>query len=177
MGTIKEPPPVYYFASVMFRGSVSPSDVDAHLAQFLGPICDRTDFARFTYSDYYAGEMGRDLMRYFLLFEPLRGREWLAEIKVVTNDVESAFARQGRRAVNVDPGYLALEQLVLATTKGYTHRIYLGKGIYADLTLTYHDGSYRPMEWTYPDYGSKEMITLFNGWRERYKRALKCQKA
>ena len=67
--------------------------------------------------------------------------------------------------------------MVLATTKGYAHRIYLGKGIFADLTLLYENGSYRALRWTYPDYGSDELIGLFNRWREHYKGMLRCQRA
>ena len=66
--------------------------------------------------------------------------------------------------------------MVLATTKGFAHRIYLGSGIFADLTLVYENGTYRGLEWTYPDYGN-ELIPLLNGWREHYKGLLRCQKA
>jgi hypothetical protein len=98
-------------------------------------------------------------------------------VKLQTNGVESCYAVEGRRSVNVDPGYIALEQIVLGTTKGYSHRIYLGHGIFADLTLVYENGTYRTLPWTYPDYGSKELISLFNGWREDYKRLSRCQRA
>ncbi len=177
MGTIKIPPSVCFFSSIMFRDSGILSPVKTELSQLLGPISDFTDPERFTHSDYYNEEMGENLMRCFLLFESLSSRENLAGIKLATNDLEHRYGREGRRSVNIDPGYLALEQVVLATTKGYTHRIYLGKGIFADLTLVYRDGSYRRLEWTYPDYGGAETISLFNEWRERYKRWLRCQKA
>ena len=79
--------------------------------------------------------------------------------------------------MNIDPGYVALEHMVLATTKGYSHRVYLGQGIFADLTLIYDNGTYRSLPWTYRDYGSNELISLFNLWRERYKRLLRCRRA
>jgi len=79
--------------------------------------------------------------------------------------------------VNIDPGYIALEHVILATTKGYAHRIYLKNGIYADLTLIYRDGTYRPLDWTYPDYAEKDTISLFNRWRDYYKKVMKCLKA
>jgi len=71
---------------------------------------------------------------------------------------------------------MALEHVVLATTKGYSHRIYLGEGIFADLTLLYENGTYRPLQWTYPDYGGDELIGLLNRWRERYKGLLRCRR-
>ncbi len=117
--------------------------------------------------------MGEGLRRYFLLFEPLLGREMLADIKLGANGIEHATRASESRArdggpVNVDPGYIALEHVVLGTTKGYSHRIYLGKGIFADLTLLYENGSYRRLKWTYPDYGSDQSISF----AERMERTL-----
>ena len=131
----------------------------------------------FTQSGYYDPEMGAGLMRRFLLFSPLFGRERLAEIKAATNTIEQAHARNGMRSVNIDPGYIALEQMVLGTTKALSHRIYQGQGIFADLTLIYENGTYRSLPWTYPDYRSEEIIALCNGWRQRYKESLRCRKA
>lgn len=177
MGTIKVPPPVQFFASIIFNDSGILSEVEAEVARRIGPIEDATDFMPFSESDYYAPEMGASLMRRFLLFCPLLGRESLAEIKAATNMIEEAHSHGGRRSVNIDPGYIALEQMVLGTTKAFSHRIYQGQGIFADLTLIYENGTYCSLPWTYPDYGGRELISLLNRWRERYKRTLRCQKA
>ena len=177
MGTIKLPPPVQFFASIIFNDSGILSDVEAEVAARIGSIEERTDFMPFTQSGYYDPEMGAGLMRRFLLFSPLLERERLAEIKAATNMIEQAHSREGRRSVNIDPGYIALEQMVLGTTKGFSHRIYQGQGIFADLTLIYENGTYCGLPWTYPDYGGKELISLLNRWRERYKGRLRCQKA
>ncbi|MGD0228779.1 MAG: DUF4416 family protein [Syntrophorhabdales bacterium] len=177
MGTIKFPPPVQFFASIIFADSCILSGVEEELTRVIGPIGERTDVMAFSQSDYYCPEMGGGLRRYFLLFEPLLDRDMLAPVKLATNGVEHLRSNDGRRAVNVDPGYLALEHVVLGTTKGYSHRIYLGRGIFADLTLLFENGSYRAMKWTYPDYGSGPVIRLMNGWREHYKRVLRCQGA
>jgi hypothetical protein len=177
MGAIASPPPVWFFASVIFADPAALSGVDDALADLVGPIAERTEVFPFRQSDYYRPEMGGGLGRYLLLFEPLLDRATLAEVKLGTNAIEQALSREGRRTVNVDPGYLALEHVVLATTKGYSHRIYLGRGIFADLTLLFENGSYRAMKWTYPDYGGDRLVALLNGWRERYKRFLRCQRA
>jgi len=177
MGTIKSPPPVQFFTSIIFSDSGILSEVEASLSALVGAVGERTAFMPFSQSDYYALEMGPDLTRCFFLFEPLFDRERLAGIKRATNAVEQKFSTDGRRMANIDPGYLALEHMVLATTKGYAHKVYLGQGIFADLTLIYANGTYRALPWTYPDYGSNELIPLFNGWRERYKRLSRCQKA
>ena len=152
-------------------------DVEGELGDLLGPIQDRSVIRPFTHSNYYDREMGTNLRRHFLLFSPLASRELLPEIKLRTNEIETRQARQGNRTVNIDPGYLALEHVVLATTKGYAHRLYLGSGIFGDLTLIFEKGSYRALPWTYPDYGSEDMIALCNRWREYYKESLRCQKA
>lgn len=177
MGTVRIPSAVCFFSSVIFRESGILTEVEIELARLLGPIFEKTPPERFSHSDYYYTEMGEDLMRSFLLFEPLQDRERLAEIKLETNHIEQRYAQEGRRTVNIDPGYLALEHVVLGTTKGFSHRIYQSRGIYADLTLMFRDGSYTGLEWTYPDYRGPGLISLLNRWREYYKRWLRCQKA
>jgi hypothetical protein len=177
MGTIKTPSPVQFFASIIFNDSGILSHVMEELSRAIGPIEETTDQMAFSQSDYYAPEMGDRLMRCFVLFQPLTPREQLVEIKRVTNGIEERHGREGRRQVNIDPGYIALEHVVLATTKGYSHRVYLGRGIFADLTLMYENGTYRSLPWTYPDYAGDAITPLMNRWREHYKRMLRCQKA
>jgi Domain of unknown function (DUF4416) len=177
VGTIRRPPSVLYFMSLIFNDQGSIADVEKELADFLGPIQDRSATKPFIHSDYYEKEMSKNLSRHFLLFGSLASREQLPEVKLRTNEIEIRHARQGNRTVNIDPGYIALEHIVLATTKGFAHRLYLGNGIYGDLTLMFENGSYRSLPWTYPDYRSEEMIALCHGWRQRYKESLRCQKA
>ena len=143
----------------------------------LGPVKERTGPVPFTHSAYYEPEMGPGLSRCFLLFEPLVARERLVEMKHATNAIEQTLAMDGKRRVNIDPGYIALEHVVLATTKGFAHRVYLGQGIFGDLTLMFANSTYRPLEWTYPDYASGDIIAMFQRWRETYKKELKCHAA
>ena len=83
------------------------------------------------------------------------------------------LSAEGRRRVNIDPGYLAKAHLILATGKGYTHRPYLRDGIYADLTLMYRDKTFHPLPWTYPDYAGGEVIGMLTRIREKYMLQLK----
>jgi len=177
MGAVKKPPSVLFFVSLIFNDQSRMAEVENELGDFLGPVWDRSAIRPFFHSDYYEREMGKSLNRYFLLFESLASREQLPEVKLWTNDIEARHEQQGNRTANIDPGYIALEQVVLATTKGYAHRIYLGNGIFGDLTLMFENGSYRSLPWTYPDYRSEEIVALCNGWRQRYKESLRCQKA
>jgi hypothetical protein len=123
----------------------------------------------FTYTHYYDGEMGEGIMRFFASFQRLVPPDSLAAVKLRSNAREERF-RQGRgRTVNLDPGLLCLSRFVLATTKEGSHRIPLSSGIYAEVTLVFEKGSFRPLEWTYPDYRSGEYIGILNGIRGLYK--------
>ncbi len=169
MGNPRIPKSVKYFASLIFRSEISLHQAQGELTNYIGKIQSTTGLIPFSHSNYYDRELGESLMRLFLLFDPLLHRDLLPEIKLKTNEIERLLSVDGKRTVNIDPGYIALEHVVLATTKGYSHRIYLNKGIYADLALVYHNGTYRPLEWTYPDYREQQTIDIMNQWREHYK--------
>lgn len=126
-----------------------------------------TEARAFTYTDYYEKEMGPSLYRRLASFSSLVQAETLPDIKLFTNDLEMRFADGNRRRVNLDPGLLSVERLVLATGKNYTHRVYLRDGIYADLTLIYQNGSYRPLPWTYPDYGAAQTVHFLGVLRQK----------
>ena len=127
----------------------------------------------FDKTDHYEKEFGSHLKRRFYSFENLIEAERLVDIKLFTNHLEKEFSdRKGNRNINIDPGYLVPGKLVLATTKDHQHRIYLGKGIYAEVTLRFKKGSFCPWEWTYPDYETLEYIDIFNWIRELYLKQL-----
>ena len=133
----------------------------------IGPECffDRTK--------YYAREMGWPLHRRFISFDKLVRPDHLPDIKLKTMGIEGEYLRNGKRRVNIDPGYISPERLILATGKNYVHRVYLSQGIYADLTLVFQRGSFRPLQWTYPDYAEEGTISLFNEIREQYMKQLR----
>jgi hypothetical protein len=116
--------------------------------------------------------MGHPLYRRMLVFEDLIDQDRLAAIKVRTNKLEQDYAVDEKRRVNLDPGYLLLERFVLATGKNYTHRISIGRSIYADLTLIFEDGDYQPLVWTYPDYSDRKMRSFLHQVRRKYKNDL-----
>jgi len=122
----------------------------------------------FDFTHYYNEEMGTPLFRRLVAFNQLIHQVSLADIKVFTNDLEHEHSSNGKRVVNIDPGYLLHERFVLATGKNYSHRIYIGKGIYADLTLIYAKGGFKPLPWTYPDYASEIIITFLEQVRKKY---------
>ena len=144
----------------------------------LGSTFGETDWVSekfpFNLTEYYSKEMGSPLFRHFITFKDLRPIPMLPEIKLTTNRLEEKWATpEGNRRINLDPGYLCLHHVVLATTKGYTHRPYLRDGIYADLTLIYRDKSFQPLEWTYPDYRAEGYREFFANVRAACVRQLR----
>ncbi|MGC8926525.1 MAG: DUF4416 family protein [Myxococcota bacterium] len=123
---------------------------------------------RFDFTHYYDEEIGTPIFRRFWRAEKLFPRDSLSDIKNKTNDIEKRFIVNNKRRFNLDPGLLSAENFILATTKNYTHRIYLKDGIYADLTLIYKDKEFKPLEWTYPDYASIEIRELLRNERSKY---------
>ena len=122
----------------------------------------------FDQTTYYEPEMGQPLFRRMLAFKNMIHQSQLAEIKLGTNKIESLFVVDGKRTVNIDPGYLLLERLVLATGKNFSHRIYIGKDIYADLTLIYRQGRFESLPWTFPDYAGKQIQQFLQRVRSKY---------
>lgn len=123
----------------------------------------------FVHTNYYHEEFGNNLKRKILSFKKLMSLKNIYNVKLRTNALERKFSKLGKRAVNIDPGYINLSKLVLFSTKDYTHRIYMDKGIFSEVTLFYKDKGFKGWPWTYPDYGSKAYIDIFNSVRRIYK--------
>ncbi len=169
MGKIKYPPLVKLIMGLIFGEEEISCLAKESLSERYGRIDFESDIIPFDFTDYYEKEMGRNLKRGFICFDDLIEVDSLPEIKLHTNEIETMFTREGGgRLINIDPGYLSAEKLVLSTTKNFCHRPYLMKGIYAELTYCFYTGSFHPLDWTYPDYKVKERIEMFNMIRKRY---------
>jgi len=147
--------------------------VIGELEECFGPTDWRSPGLLFDRTRYYEKEMGWPLSRRFVSFEKLIRPDEIVDVKLHTNTLEGRHLRDGNRMINIDPGYISLERLILPTGKNYTHRIYLSRGIYADLTLIFQRGGFRPLGWTYRDYAAPEVIAYFNDIRERYKKQIR----
>ena len=115
--------------------------------------------------------MGKNLKRKFLSFASLISPEKLSEIKLRTNELEEEIRdelKEGRRVVNLDPGYLTQSALIMATAKDFAHRIPLQQGIYAHLELLFSKKSFKTLDWTYPDYRAEEYHNFFMEVRRIY---------
>ena len=168
MGRIGVPKPVKLIMSLIGSDDRLLHQVIQILGERYGEVDFTSDILPFDFTNYYTEEMGEGLFRRLISFSPLIPRETLVRIKRETNEIEEQFALEGKRRVNIDPGYICAEHLILATTKGYTHRPYLGEGIHADLTLIYRKGQFRPLDWTYPDYASSQVREILQRVRKQY---------
>ena len=125
-------------------------------------------------TNYYEATMGVDLRKMFWAFESLVDPAGLVGWKELTNAWEVEYQRLGRhpeaRPLNLAPGYLTEAKLILASTKDRDHRIYLDRGIYAENTLYFHHGAWRPRPWTYPDYQRADYHQFFGRCREYLRR-------
>jgi len=177
MGIITSPKPAKLIAGILFSPEkVSETKVFEKLTVAFGPIDKAKECLPFEKTDYYAKEMGNNLLRCFVSFETLVDPGDLPNFKHASNNLEAELKNTaGGRTVNIDPGLITLENLILATTKNFTHRIYLGRGIYGDLTLIFQKGYFHPLPWTYPDYSDPEALTFFQVLRETYREQLKRQ--
>jgi len=177
VGAIRQTPAVKLLLP-MFSGDRTLFRVaeEAMVARY-GPVDYASAPIPFAYTHYYDAEFGEELERRFLAFERLIDPSELATIKVFTNDLEERLGETIKgtiqRRINLDPGYLSLGKLVLATTKDHAHRIYLGQGIFAEVTLSYRGGRFQSWPWTYPDYQSEAYRAVLREVRAIYAAQLK----
>ena len=168
MGNPANPKPALLFTGILYSDKSYLSKAKESLLSAFGAALLETPPVSWDYSEYYKEEIGSPIMRTFIFFKDLINRAEIADIKLRTNDIETSLSIDGKRKVNLDPGYLTLANVILATTKGYSHRIYLGKGIYGEVSLLYKekDKTFVPNIFTYSDYQEKNCIEMFIKARE-----------
>lgn len=166
MGKIKRHNPVKLIIGFIYKDEAIFIKSRDKLKRKFGPADFESPAIDFNYTRYYEPEMGRGLKRRFISFKKPIAPQDLYRIKLYTNRLEARFLHQSSRLINIDPGYMDMAKLILASTKDYCHRIYLRKGIFVEITLSFRNDSFSPCEWTYPDYRSKEYIDIFNQIRQ-----------
>jgi hypothetical protein len=157
MSEPKIPDPVKLISSIFSSEKDLLKSVIRKLSIKFGDIDFISEYIPFEYTGYYAKEMGNSLVRRFISFEDLVDPTFLPDVKLYTNKIEQDLSSGKKRRINIDPGYLSEGHLLLATGK-----------IYADLTLIYQKGAFRPLEWTYPDYAGSEIINALVPIRRQY---------
>ncbi|GAB4376588.1 MAG: DUF4416 family protein [Calditrichia bacterium] len=172
MGRIKVYPPVKYIAAITFQESLNLEEIVAVLKDLFSAVDSRSEIYPFSFTDYYEPEMGVNLQKLMVSFGELRPAEFLPEAKLATNEIEKNYSIEGNRRVNIDPGYICAAKLVLATTKDYDHRIYLGRGIFGDVHLRFRNKYFAANDWTYPDYRQPQILEYFTRVRNLYLKQL-----
>ena len=169
MGSVRPFTPVTLVVGVLSTRPYLHESLYLHLESEFGKIALVTDPVAFTFTTYYNEEMHGTPQRFFVVFENLIDPELLASFKGITNNLEARYHDdEGFRAINLDPGIISAENLILATTKNRSHRIPLRNGIYGEVTLLYRNHTFQPLPWTYADYASDDFIALFCKLRHDY---------
>jgi hypothetical protein len=171
MWALKEPNPVKLIVGILASDDPTLTAARDALAAHLGAIDLVSDVWPFDQTAYYSGQMGPCILRQFVSIEQLIDPGELADLKLRTNELERDLAQSlpspFLRPVNIDPGIIEPSKLVLATTKNYAHRIYIGEKIYAEVTLVFDKGSWRPLPYTYPDYCQPFYLDFFSRVRDK----------
>jgi hypothetical protein len=179
MWELKEPKPVKLIVGILAADESCLAAARNRLASALGEIDLVSDTWPFDQTDYYAGQIGLRILRQFVSFAALIDPGELASLKHRTNALEQQLARSlampFSRPINLDPGIIEPSKLVLATTKNYSHRIYIGEKMYAEVTLVFEKGGWRPGPYTYPDYRQQAYFDFFTKVRGRLLEHLRMQ--
>jgi len=168
MGEVRDPQSVKVFVGILSGRPSALAELRSSLEEQLGSVDCESQLLDFTYTDFYEPEMGPGLKRKLWGFSRLAGPDSLVDLKLCTNRLEQTLAVNGKRIVNIDPGHLTPARVVLASTKDFGHRLYLGKGIYGEVTLMYQKKRFQSLPWTYPDYRSEAYHQFFRELRQVY---------
>jgi hypothetical protein len=180
MSTLVKPKSVKLIIAFFSNDKNILNEVESKLGKKYGKIDYRTIDFDFSETDYYNEEMGDNLKTRYVSFQKLVKRDKLPDIKKYCCKLESIYSTlkdgKNKRSVNLDPGFLSLENFILATGKPYSHRIYLGKGVWADLTLIYQKDNFINLPWTYPNYQSKKIKDALLEIRDIYYKQIRKEK-
>ena len=180
MGHVRTLSPVKLFIGILVSDTKLLPEAESRLISAYGPIDHRSDVIPFGFTDYYEAEMGASVDRVFFSFERLIEADRLPEIKRQTNRMEedlSPLLTAVKRPANLDPGYIEHAKVILASTKNFYHRIYLGGGIFGEVTMHFRNNTYQFFPWTYPDYRSRDYQDFFLKIRQIYRSQLKAAPA
>jgi hypothetical protein len=174
MGDIHQPEPVLFLLAAFSRHDAALDWARQRAESAWGTVALESPRFEFAETDYYEPTMGPGLRKCFFTFGPPVDPVVLAERKIETNDWELEYAKRAGHAeprpLNLDPGYLTPAKLVLASTKDHAHRLYLARGIYAEVTLYFKGRRWQYRDWTFPDYRRDDYQQFFSACRELLRR-------
>jgi len=160
---------VKYFCGLIFGRAADAEAAVARLQELIAAVDERSVVVPFAATAYYRAEMGEPLFRQFVSFRERLSPQRLPEIKLAVMQLEEQLAVDGKRTVNLDPGYLSDANVIIATAKNQYHRVALRDGVYAHMEYTLKDGRINFLPWTYPDFKTGEYLDFFNRLHRQYK--------
>ena len=180
----RSPPPPYYpymshprsfqplklVIGCLFKDAYTLESVAAVLEKKLGKADFKLPAFSFHFSSYYEKEMGEPLWRSWIGFESLIKPSDISSVKKCCYEIEKKEMVEGKRQINLDPGFLSLHNFILTSFKNFAHRIPLGKSVYGDLTLVYSEKEgFKTLPWTYPDYKTDAFLKFLSQIRKKYR--------
>jgi len=177
VGSATQPAAVKLFLAVLYHKDAPVEEVLSLIDQRFGNRQHWYGPISFSWTRYYSDEMGSELLKLYYNYEISIDRSKLPDIKCFTNDLERQFSSEdGARTINIDPGYVARDKVVLATTKDFYHRLYLDKGIFGEVTLHYRKGRFRYFSWTYPDFKDEKVMQFLERIRAPLVKQIRTEK-
>jgi len=165
--------PVKLIIGILTVSTTYMDTVLPELVSKFGPLDYRSEPIPFTVTDYYSQEMGFPLKRIFVSHEKLINPADLPDIKRLTTKVEDMCREDSNRRINLDPGYMDYHKIVLASFKYGGYKLYLGHGVYGDMTLHYAKGNFQAFNWSFPDFKLNLYNEIFLKIRQFYKKGSK----
>lgn len=170
MGTPHPPEKALLFLALLFASREIITAALPALKKRFGDVLIESPDSAWSHSHYYDQEIGTPVIRRFIFFRSLFDASTLPDIKLETNALECIFSENGNRRINIDPGYITSSKVVLASAKDYSHRLYLGKGIYGEVALYFQGNRFNPMPYTYQDYKDQKGLDMFISARKELKK-------
>ncbi len=160
---------VKLFSGFIYKNIEDFNKVKHLLSEHFSEIDSESEEIPFIFTKYYNLEMGTPLYRKFISFKKKIDPDELANIKILTNNIENTFMINNKRPINIDPGYISDANVIIATAKNHYHRVPLSKGIYAHIEYVIKHKGFHFLEWTYPDFKSEEYLVFFKELKVLFK--------
>ncbi len=173
MGSPSEPSPVKLFFAILFSDEEKLFEAIKFISEKNGEIDFKSMPLDFDETDYYKQEMGENIKRIFISIKKLIKPDEIVDIKKQSTELENILSVDGKRKVNIDPGYMDFSKLVLATYKGGGCKIYIRDGVWIDIMLRYEKGSFQSFPWTFPDFAKGKYFPILLSIRKIYKLQMK----
>ena len=140
------------FMAIMYSDPKVYEEVIGILKKEYGDIDFEDEEYDFDFTDYYLVEFGAKPKKRFVLFKKKIDSGDIVQIKLNTIETENQLKVEGKRMINIDPGYITDSEVVVPSTKPLPHRTYAGRGIVLDKQLGFENGKVITFRHTFADY-------------------------